>query len=59
MNVKKDSEDLERIHKRLRRDKPRLRVHAAMLRKKDKSCREIGETLGENGSFSLTRSLMG
>ena len=56
MKVKKGSEylegytieNLERIRKSLSRDKPRLRVHAAMLRKKGKSCREIGETLGEN-----------
>ena len=55
MKVKKGSEylpeyrmvDLEQMRNMLPRGKPRLRVHAAMLRKAGKSCKDIGATLGE------------
>ena len=55
MKVKKGSEylpkyrmvDLEQMRNKLPRGKPRLRVHAAMLRKAGKSCKDIGATLGE------------
>ena len=40
-------DDLEQLRKSLPRGKPRLRVHAAILRKVGKSCKEIGVMLGE------------
>lgn len=40
-------EDLEKIRQKLPRDKSRLRIQAAILRKGGKSCKEIGEALGE------------
>ena len=40
-------DDLEQLRKSLPRGKPRLRVHAAILRKVGKSCKETGVMPGE------------
>ena len=42
-----DTKDLEQMHERLPRDKARLRVRAAILRKQGMSCEDIGSTIGE------------